>query len=449
MHMERQSIAVVGSGISSLSAAWHLSRRHRVTVFEREDRIGGHSNTVDANTHDGPIPVDTGFIVFNPQSYPNLVALFDRLGVATASTNMTFSASLGNGEYEYSGSGARGLFGQVSNLSSPTHWRMIADITRFFRQAANDPQSFDPDVSLGTWLKRNNYSEAFVCNHLTPMAAAIWSTPSAEILDFPAASFMRFFANHGLLKVRNRPNWRTVAGGSRCYVKKLVSDGKFEVRSHCAVTGVTRHSHGVTVRDCHGESHEFDHLVIGSHADEALTMLDDTDAMERDLLGKFSYSQNRAVLHTDPAQMPKRKRLWSSWNYIERSDVHGQNQLTVTYWMNALQPLKTNTDLFVTLNPASAVEPSRLLGQFTYSHPVFNAAAMGAQRDLWDLQGRRRTWFCGSYFGYGFHEDALQSGLAVAEDLTGLARPWAVTNPSGRIHRKPSQPIEPVREAAE
>ena len=447
--MNRQSIAVVGSGIAALSAAWHLSRRHQVTVFERDSRIGGHSNTVEVMTHDGPIPVDTGFIVFNPDSYPNLVALFDQLGVLTPATKMTFSASLDNGAYEYSGSGARGLFGQVSNLTSPKHWRMIADITRFFRQAAGDPKAVDLDISLGTWLRRNNYSEAFVNNHLTPMAAAIWSTPSAQVLDFPAASFMRFFANHGLLKVRNRPGWRTVAEGSRQYVNKLVSDGNFQVRRDCAVTSVSRNPNGVTVTDCHGQSHAFDQLVIGSHADEALAMLADADGMESGLLGKFSYSQNQAVLHTDASQMPTRKRLWSSWNYIERSDATGHNQLTVTYWMNALQPLRTKTDLFVTLNPANPVPSSQVLEQFSYAHPVFDAAAMAAQRELWDLQGRRRTWFCGSYFGYGFHEDALQSGLAVAEDLTGLARPWSVQNASARIHRKPTYPLETMGEAAE
>ncbi|MEO9874170.1 MAG: FAD-dependent oxidoreductase [Anderseniella sp.] len=447
--MNRLSIAVIGSGISALSAAWHLSRHHHVTVFERDNRIGGHSNTVDVNTGDGSVRVDTGFIVFNPHSYPNLVALFDHLGVDTPSTDMTFSASLDEGRYEYSGSGARGLFGQPSNLASLQHWRMIADITRFFKQAATEADSVALTLSLGDWLRQNRYSEAFVRNHLTPMAAAIWSTPSAEVLDFPAASFMRFFANHGLLKARNRPGWRTVAGGSRQYVQKLVAEGQFEVRTDSGITGVSRKAGGVTIRDCRGEHHEFDHVVIGTHADEALAMLDDADAMESNLLGKFGYSKNLAVLHTDPAHMPRRRKLWSSWNYMERADEAGRNRLTVSYWMNALQPLKTNTDLFVTLNPSGTVEPSRVLGQFNYTHPVFNTAAMNAQQDLWDLQGRRRTWFCGSYFGYGFHEDGLQSGLAVAEDLTGSPRPWEVPDPSGRIHRKPFHPPKQYREAAE
>ncbi len=447
--MNRLSIAVIGSGISALSAAWHLSRQHRVTLFERDSRLGGHSNTVDVNTGDGSVRVDTGFIVFNPASYPNLVALFDHLGVDTPDTNMTFSASLDDGGYEYSGSGALGLFGQMSNLASPGHWRMIADITRFFKQASADASSIDVTLSLGDWLRQNRYSEAFVRNHLTPMAAAIWSTPSAQVLDFPAASFMRFFANHGLLKVRNRPAWRTVAGGSRQYVQKLVAEGRFDVRTNCGVAGVSRQPDGVTIRDCHGRAHRFDHVVIGTHADEALAMLDDADAMESGLLGKFGYSNNLAVLHTDPAHMPRRRRLWSSWNYIERADEAGQKQLTVSYWMNSLQPLKTDTDLFVTLNPSGAVDPSRVLRQFNYTHPMFNSAAMTAQQDLWDLQGRRRTWFCGSYFGYGFHEDGLQSGLAVAEDLSGIERPWQVDDPSGRIHRKPLIVPEPHREAAE
>ncbi len=447
--MNKLSIAVIGSGISSLSAAWHLSRHHRVTLFERDSRLGGHSNTVDVNTGDGSVRVDTGFIVFNPSSYPNLVALFDHLGVETPETNMTFSASLDEGGYEYSGSGALGLFGQMSNLASPKHWRMIADITRFFKQASTDLPSADLGQSLGDWLRQNRYSEAFVRNHLTPMAAAIWSTPSAQVLDFPAASFMRFFANHGLLKVRNRPAWRTVSGGSRQYVQKLVAQGQFDVRTDCGVVGVSRQPDSVTIRDCHGGQHRFDHMVIGTHADEALAMLEDADAMESDLLGKFGYSENLAVLHTDPAHMPRRRRLWSSWNYIERADEAGHKQLTVSYWMNSLQPLKTDTDLFVTLNPSGTVDPSRVLRQFTYSHPMFDASAMTAQQDLWDLQGRRRTWFCGSYFGYGFHEDGLQSGLAVAEDLGGFQRPWSVDDPSGRIHHKPLIEREPSLEAAE
>jgi len=447
--MKPMSIAVIGSGIAALSAAWLLSKHHRVTVFEKEARIGGHSNTVDVPTPDGSVPVDTGFIVFNPASYPNLVALFDHLEVETSETAMTFAASLNNGGYEYSGSGARGLFGQISNLVSTSHWRMLCDIQRFFKQAELEAHDLRPDTSMADWLRQNNYSKAFIDNHLQPMAAAIWSTPAACVLEFPAVSFLRFFANHGLLKVRNRPNWRTVVSGSRQYLQKMLEDGKLEVRLASAVKSIHRQQDSVIIHDILGKKHTFDHVVIGAHADEALAMLDDADELECNLLKQFTYSQNRTILHTDRSQMPKRKHLWSSWNYIERADNAGENQLTVSYWMNRLQPLKTSTDMFVTLNPARQIDPAKVLAQFTYSHPVFNASAMNAQRDLWELQGRRRTWFCGSYFGYGFHEDALQSGLAVAEDLAAISRPWQVENADFRIHRKPVCSPGVLREAAE
>ncbi len=447
--MKPLSIAVIGSGIAALSAAWLLSKHHRVTVFEKEARIGGHSNTVDVPTPDGSVPVDTGFIVFNPASYPNLVALFDHLDVETTETAMTFAASLNNGGYEYSGSGPRGVFGQISNLVSTNHWRMLCDIQRFFKQAELEAHDLRPDTSMADWLRQNNYSKAFIDNHLQPMAAAIWSTPAACVLELPAVSFMRFFANHGLLKVRNRPNWRTVASGSRQYIQKMLDDGKLEVRLSSAIKSIHRQQDSVIIHDILGKNHAFDHVVIGAHADEALAMLDDADELECNLLKPFTYSQNKTVLHTDPSQMPKRKPLWSSWNYIERADNTGENQLTVSYWMNRLQPLKTRTDLFVTLNPARQIDPAKALAQFTYSHPVFDASAMRAQRDLWELQGRRRTWFCGSYFGYGFHEDALQSGLAVAEDLAAISRPWQVEDADFRIHRKPVCSPVVLREAAE
>lgn len=447
--MKPMSIAVIGSGIAALSAAWLLSKTHKVTVFEKEHRAGGHSNTVDVATPDGKIAVDTGFIVYNPDSYPNLVALFDRLNVKTAETAMTFSASLKNGSYEYSGSGINGLFGQPRNIVSPKHLIMIKDIKRFFNQATAEGDSIAPDVTLADWLSHNNYSKSFINNHLLPMAAAIWSTPSTSALDFPAASFMRFFANHGLLKVRNRPGWRTVRNGSREYVNAIITDANLEVRTNAGIESIQRRESEVIIQDAGGLRQSFDHVVIGAHADEALSMLIDADDVERNLLKSFNYSQNLAVLHTDEALMPVRKRLWSSWNYIERTDHSGGNQLTVSYWMNRLQPLDTATNLFVTLNPARAIDKTKVLAEFNYSHPIFNLEAMKAQRDLWDLQGRRRTWFCGSYFGYGFHEDGCQSGLAVAEDLSGIARPWRVDNANSRIHRKPLVASNSFQRAAE
>jgi uncharacterized protein len=463
----RRKIAVVGSGIAGLSAAWLLAKAHDVTLFEQDGRPGGHSNTVDApaGPHDqaGAVAVDTGFIVYNVESYPNLIALFDHLGVPTARSNMSFAVSLDDGAYEYSGTGLLGIFGQPANLLRPGHWGMLWDVRRFFADArkllAADPGDGPGAMpSLGDYLAANGYGAAFIERHILPMAAAIWSAPPARTLAFPAAAFVRFFANHGLLQVRNRPEWRTVTGGSRAYVARLLEDFPGRVRTATPVTRVTRLTHGVTLTSGRGQTETFDACVLATHADQALALLSDADRREERLLGAFGYQDNRAVLHTDPKMMPRRRRVWSSWNYRATGGARVfASAPCITYWMNRLQPLGAVQDLFVTLNPplnpTPAIDPAHVIAAFDYAHPVFDAAAMTAQRELWSLQGLRRTWFCGSYFGSGFHEDALQAGLAVAEHIGGVRRPWSVAAESGRIHLgvagKPSIPaVSGLAEAA-
>lgn len=433
----RLRIAVVGSGISGLAASWLLSQRHDVTLFERDERVGGHSNTIDvvdaARCSDEPCPVDTGFIVYNTASYPNLIALFNHLNVPTVPTDMGFAVSLDGGRYEYSGNGLGGLFGQPANALRPDHWRMIADTLRFFRQAplllAQDQAA---GTTLGAYLAANKYSDAFVNRHILPMAAAIWSTPSADVMQFPATAFVRFFVNHGLLQVSNRPQWRTVVGGSRQYVRRLVDANKGRIVNGASVSSIARTPDGVTIT-VKGERLRFDTCIVATHADQALAMLADADDHEKRLLGAFRYASNRAVLHADPSFMPQRKRLWSSWNYLG-SGSGAHRSLSLTYWMNKLQPLQSARDVFVTLNPQRPMAPGTEFAVIDYAHPMFDQAALSAQRDLWSLQGRRRTWFCGSYFGFGFHEDGLQAGLAVAEHIGGVRRPWTVGDEHGRIH---------------
>jgi predicted NAD/FAD-binding protein len=441
--MNKMKIAVVGSGIAGLSAAWLLSKKHQVTLYEAADRLGGHSNTIDVDTPEGRTPVDTGFIVYNRQNYPNLTALFEHLGVATNDTEMSFAFSLGNGAYEYSGSGLFSFFGQLRNTVSPRHWRLLRDLSRFFSTARARIESCPADMPLGEFLFSEGYGERFVSDHIVPMGAAIWSTDANQMLAFPARSFVDFYDNHGMLQFNDRPLWRTVTGGSRNYVEKLVADGDIEVVTGSPVERLVRHANYVHVTDARGVSRPFDHVVVASQADQALGMLDRPDEAEVNLLTPFRYQTNRAVLHRDPRWMPRRKRLWASWNYLKSS--HPDEGLCVTYWMNRLQPLKTKSNLFVTLNPTAPIHAKAVDAEIDYRHPVFDATTMEAQRDLWSIQGNRRIWFCGSYFGYGFHEDGIQSGLAVAEQLGGIRRPWDVENESGRL----ALPVARELEAAE
>jgi uncharacterized protein len=429
----RLRIAVIGSGISGLAAAWLLGRRHEVTVYERADRIGGHSNTITVTVGGRSIPVDTGFIVFNRKTYPNLTALFEWLGVPTQLSDMSFAVSMDGGALEYSGSRIPGLFGQPRNLFQPRIWSMLRDLARFYRQAPSDAAFADDEgISLGEYLERGRYGQAFRDDHLLPMASAIWSASPHEMLSYPAATFIRFHENHGLLQVRRRPAWETVVGGSRNYLDRLVASFADRIKLDAGVKEVRRFDDKVIITELKGRSEAYDHVVMASHADQTLAMLADPSPREESLLAPFRYGRNLAVLHTDDSFMPKRRGVWSSWNYMGSRDKTG-DRVCVTYWMNSLQNIESERPLLVTLNPPRPPRSGTLLHSETYDHPIFDAKAIAAQRRLWLLQGERNTWFCGAYFGAGFHEDGLQAGLAVAEQLGGIRRPWHIPNESARI----------------
>jgi len=448
MATPRLDIAVVGSGIAGLAAAWLLAREHRVTLLEAAPRLGGHVNTIEVPGPRGPVPVDTGFIVYNEATYPNLTALFRHLGVATQPSEMSFSVSLDDGALEYAGTNLAGLFAQRRNLLRPRFWSMLRDLRRFYRTAPHDRDALaDADLTLGAYLDRHGYGAALRDDHLLPMAAAIWSGGTAALAEYPAASFIRFCANHGLLQVTGRPQWRTVTGGSAAYVRKLLADFQGEIETGQPVLSVRRLPDGVAVRTGAGLERTFDQVVLATSAPRALAMLSDPTEAERALLGAFGATRNLAVLHTDAGLMPKRRAVWASWNYLGRRAPQAGAELCVTYWMNRLQGISGERPVFVTLNPPRPPEAGTLLHSELYEHPLFDAAAVRAQRHLWRLQGVRRTWFCGAWFGAGFHEDGLQAGLAVAEQLGGVARPWSVENPSGRIHVGPP-PMAPANAAA-
>ena len=426
-----RDIAVIGSGIAGLSAAWLLAKAHRVTLFEAEARLGGHSHTVEVARPGGPVAVDTGFIVYNEAAYPNLTALFAHLDVPTKISQMSFSVSLDGGALEYAGTDLRGLFAQRSNLVNARFWSMLRELLRFYREAPRDAPTIGL-LPLDDYLDRRGYGRAFREDHLYPMAAAIWSAPAATIGRYPTQAFVRFCSNHGLLTLSQRPLWRTIEGGSREYVRRMARAIGAGVRLGSGATAVLRDGEGVQVATDDGQAPQrFDEVVIATHADQALRLLPDAGVDESRLLGAFAYSRNRAVLHSDPRLMPKRAAVWSSWNYL--ADRRRSDALCVSYWMNRLQGIDAAIPLFLTLNPMQEPRPEHLIRVEHYQHPIFDAAAIRAQDELWSLQGQRRTWFCGAYFGSGFHEDGLQAGLAVAEAIGGVRRPWTVANESGRI----------------
>ncbi len=400
-------IAIVGSGIAGLGAAHRLHPHARLTVFEAGSWVGGHTNTVDVTLAGRTFPVDTGFIVYNEHTYPRLTALFAELGVATEPSDMSFA--VGRGAVEYEGS-VRGIMAEPTALARPGHWRMIRDIIAFNRAAADLARTGVPaNMTLGELIEP--YSSEFRDRYLLPMGAAIWSTPEADMATYPAGTFIRFFANHGLIQLKDRPQWRTVSGGARTYVERLTEPFADRVFTNTPVTRIERTATGVRI-DTPGSTHHADAVVLATHADTSLRLLGpDATADERRVLSAFRYSTNDAVLHTDSTYMPVRRRAWASWNVLAGD---ARSVPAVTYWMNRLQNL-AGPDVFVTLNPTS--EPGGILGRWSYDHPMFDRAAIAAQAELPSLQGRRRTYYAGAYFRYGFHEDGLMAGQLAADAL--------------------------------
>lgn len=414
-------LAVVGSGIAGLGAAYLLSRHAEVQLFEADTRLGGHAHTVDVDFAGRQVAVDTGFIVYNEMNYPNLVGLFEHLGVATKATDMSFAVSLRDGSCEYEGS-LRGLFAQPSNLFNPRWRQMLGDLVQFYRHAT-DAVAHGPDAeSLAGFIARMGYSRAFLEDHLLPMAAAIWSCPVETMMAFPARSFIRFMNNHRLLDFYGRPQWQTVANGSREYVSRIAGRLGNHVNTAAAVSGLRRQAGGVMLEVAGKGEIWFDRVILACHADQALAMICDANSRERQILGSFGFQPNQAVLHSDASLMPRRRAAWASWNYLTGSQ--DASALCVTYWMNRLQGIAEDTPLFVTLNPIREPDPRLVHGSWNYDHPVFDHAAINAQQALPLIQGVGNLYYAGAWTGYGFHEDGLASAVAVARSL-GASIPWS------------------------
>ena len=409
-------IAIIGSGISGMTAAHFLKSQHEVTIFESGDRIGGHTATKTIEYEGRAYNIDTGFIVYNDWTYPNFIKLLDKIGVENQPTSMGFSVCHKAQNYEYAGENLNTLFCQRKNFFSPRHWRMIRDILRFNKASVADfdKGAIDQTQTLGQYLKANNYSDAFAHYYLLPMGAAIWSSSVSEMLDFPLYFFVRFCKNHGLLSVNERPQWRVIKGGSKAYIKPLLGELFDKVKLNANVESITRDDRQVTIK-VDGESCVFDQVILACHSDQALALLGDSTEGERDVLGSIGYRENDVVLHTDSRLLPNSKLAISSWNYL--LDDNQASPPVLTYHMNTLQSLDAPVDFCVTLNATDRIDPAKILGRYSYSHPVFTKEAMASQARWLEINGQRNTWFAGAYWYNGFHEDGVKSALRVVEAL--------------------------------
>lgn len=424
-------IAVVGSGIAGLAAAWLLRQEHEVTLFEQNGYFGGHSHTVEVVAGTGAVPVDTGFIVYNETNYPNLATLFEHLGVATQPSDMSFGVSIDGGRIEYAGDN---LFGQRRNWLRPSHYAMIVDILRFNRlgkrilQGQSSERRDSLGESLGEFLDTHRFSASFRERYLLPMAAAIWSCPTQPMLNYPLGSFLWFFDNHGLLQLKDRPRWRTVCGGSQHYVQRMLQDlDPRRMHREARIAAVQRSDDGVLLRDEQGEQARFDQVVLACHPDQSRELLYEQAGDEAEILGAFRYHPNSAVLHTDTRLLPRQRVLWSSWNYLARQQGLDAQAVSVSYWMNRLQSIPGATQYIVSINPLWEPAPETVIKQLAYEHPVIDRATLQAQARLEQIQGRGGVWYCGAWCGHGFHEDGLRSAMNVGGKL-GVSPPWTANN---------------------
>lgn len=430
-------IAVVGAGVSGLSAAYRLAERHDVTLFEANDYPGGHVHTVDVEVGGERHAIDTGFIVFNDWTYPNFIALLDELGVASRPTTMGFSVQCARSGLEYNGSSLDGLFAQRSNLLRPSFWRMLRDILRFNRDAprevldgpansATGSGERREELTVGQYLRRGGYSREFLEHYLLPMGSAIWSCPVGVFENFPIRFLVEFYRNHGLLNLNDRPTWRVVEGGSRTYVQALLERFRGAVRLSTPIRQVRRSAEQVEILTAAGGREEFDHVVLACHADQALRMLADPSPLERETLAEFPYEKNVALLHTDERALPRRRRAWAAWNYHLSKEP--DDRATVTYCMNILQHVQSKHVFCVTLNGEERIDPARVLGRFVYEHPIFTVRRSVAQARHAELCNANRTSYCGAYWRNGFHEDGVVSALAVCRAIDGID---TISRPAG------------------
>ena len=406
-------IAVIGSGISGLSAAYYLSKKFKVDLYEKEDHFGGHSYTYDIKDNQKILPVDLGFIVFNELTYPNLINFFQELKVPYEKSNMSFAVSVKDTNVEYAGKNLSSIFSNKKNIFNIHFLKMIREIISFYKTA---PQLLNNDIqntSLGDYLDQSKISEYFKNYHIIPMVAAIWSMPFSKAKDMPLKLFLNFFINHGLFKLKDRPQWFTVAGRSKSYVSKILPKISGEYYKNYKVKKITRSENNVRINiGANDDFVDYDGVVLACHANESLALLAEPSEQEKNILSEFQYVTNNAFLHTDEQLMPKSKLAWSSWNSISKQDL---TNTCVTYWLNLLQNLNTDKNYFLTLNPIQSIEPEKVIKKVIFTHPYFNLKNTNLQKDLKLLQGKNRTWFCGSYFGYGFHEDGLKSALEVVK----------------------------------
>ena len=413
-------IAVIGGGIGGIASAWLLAKRHDVTMFEQDERIGGHTNTIAVEEDSGTVPVDTGFIVCNRLNYPVFYGLLNEWGISLRDSDMSFGFSCVRTGLGYVGPSLRDFAKCPRNLINPRFWGLVRSQRRFARRALASLESGDlGDMPLGVYLDELGMDEFFINNYLIPLAASVWSSPDNDMLDFPAATFLRFFDNHGMIRVRNIPRWQTVVGGSCAYVEKFKSLFPGKILKGMPVESVSRHEDRVDIKPLGGEMMSFDHVVLAAHADQSLAMLADPSSVERQALSTWKYHSSSIVLHTDPSVMPRDRRLWASWNYRRPADAAPGDPVPITYYMNRLQGLKSSRDYLVSLNLQTPVDPSCVIYKINYTHPAYVPACIDAQKQLRSLPVERRTHFCGGYMGYGFHEDAAASAALVDHRLGG------------------------------